>query len=345
MQKWNRDGTLTREAALYNLLAQHFKKIYFFTYGNKNELNYQKYLKPNIKIVFKNSRFSPLIYSFLIPFYHRRILKRCSFFKSNQTDGAWSAYFAKLVNPKAKFVFRSGFPWSLFLRSENKLFYPLVYLLEKWLCRASDLALTASLLEKSRSKIKTLPNWVDTNLFKSQNRKPKARNRIVYLGRLHKQKNLFSLINALKGTKVALDLIGKGPLKKSLEQTAKNQKVRVDFKGKIEHNELPQTLTRYPIFVLPSSYEGCPKSLLEAMACGLACVATTVPGSREIITHKKTGLLAKPNAQSLRKNILNLINNPKQQKNLGQAARKFILKNHSLDKIAAKEVKLYENLI
>jgi len=345
LQKWCRNGTLTREVAFYNCLAQHFKKIYFFTYGNKNELNYQKYLKPNIRIISKNSRFSPLIYSLLIPLYRRRILKRCSFFKSNQTDGAWSAYLAKLVNPKAKFVFRSGFPWSLFVRYENKLLYPFVYLLETWLCRASDLALGAYLPEKSRPKMQTIPNWVDTNLFKPQNRKPKAKNRIVFVGRLHKQKNLSSLINALKGTNIALDLIGEGPLKKSLKQTAKKQKVRVDFKGKIEHNKLPQVLDRYPIFVLPSSYEGSPKSLLEAMACGLACVATSVPGSRAIITHGKTGLLAKPEAQSLHKNIIYLINNPRLQKVLGQAARKSVVQNYSLKKTAAKEAKIYAKLI
>lgn len=350
LQKWAEQGLLLREVALYNYLAPRFNKIYFFTYGNRGELKYKKYLAPNIKIIFKKSRLPSPLHSFLLPFYHRQILQTCSFLKSNQSDGAWSAYLAKLTNPKARFIFRTGFTWSIFLKHENKLGYLIAIIIEFWLYRVCDLALVTSQAQKTYlqkkysipdSKIKIVGNFVDTDLFRPNPKTPKFKKRVIFIGRLHPQKNLKNLIKALKNTDLSLDIAGQGKLKNELAKLAQKLKVKINFLGIIPHQNLPHLLNYYPIFVLPSLYEGFPKSLLEAMACGLACITT----SRELIQDQKTGLFASPASSSLKKGLLKLAHNPKLCINLGREARAFVLKNYSLKKISQEEIRVYEKFV
>ena len=68
---------------------------------------------------------------------------------------------------------------------------------------------------------------------------------------------------------------------------------RVHFLGGVE--DIPALLAESDIFVLPTlgrgRMEGCPVALLEAMACGKACIVTDIPGSHDLIEHGKSGLL------------------------------------------------------
>lgn len=355
LEKWAAVGILTREVSLYNLLARQFHKIYFFTYGNKKELKYQKYLAPNIKIIFKKSRLPSLFYSFLLPLYHYRVLQSCSFFKSNQHLGAWGAYLAKLLaNPKGKFILRTGFIWSLFLKNENRFFYFLARILESWLYRFCNLALVSSKADKKylqkkyhlpSSKIKVLANYVDTNLFKPDPKVPKLKGKIIFVGRLHPQKNLPNLIKALRNTDIELDIIGQGKLKEKLERYAKNCRVKVNFLGNLPHQNLPRFLNRYRTFVLPSFYEGLPKSLAEAMACGLACLGTRVAGIKEIIKHKNNGYLVEPDAKSIQQGLQYLMKNEGLRNKLGNNARQTILERFTLKDVALQEIRIYKYLL
>ncbi len=116
---------------------------------------------------------------------------------------------------------------------------------------------------------------------------------------------------------------------------------RVHFLGKVE--DIPALLAESDIFVLPtiSKGEGCPVALLEAMACGKACVATNVPGSRDLIQDQKTGLLAFPqDHENLSHALRTLIADSNLRIQLGQEAHRSIMNNHTID----HEVKKYETL-
>ena len=67
-----------------------------------------------------------------------------------------------------------------------------------------------------------------------------------------------------------------------------------EFRDVVDHRSLPEVYGSADVFVLASFTEGHPKVLLEAMACGLPCVASDCEGNRSIVTHEKTGLLFDP---------------------------------------------------
>ena len=80
------------------------------------------------------------------------------------------------------------------------------------------------------------------------------------------------------------------------------------------------------------------------MACGLSCIGTNVEGIKEIIQHKENGYLCEPDVESIKKAILEVLNNKNLQEKISQNARKTILENFSFEKILEKEIELYETL-
>ena len=102
------------------------------------------------------------------------------------------------------------------------------------------------------------------------------------------------------------------------------------------------------IICLPSAYgEGFPKVLLEGAACGRALVATDLPGCRELIKDKETGLLVPPNnPKALAEALLSLINNRDACARLGEAARRFVVSEQlSASSIAEETIQIYQEAL
>lgn len=123
---------------------------------------------------------------------------------------------------------------------------------------------------------------------------------------------------------------------------------RVHFLGKV--SDIPALLAETDIFVLPTKgsgrMEGCPVALLEAMACGKSCVATNVPGSRDIIGDGVSGLLVEPeNADALAKAINRLIEDKDLREKMGEAVRKRVETSFSIEREVAAHEQLYLELM
>jgi glycosyltransferase involved in cell wall biosynthesis len=87
--------------------------------------------------------------------------------------------------------------------------------------------------------------------------------------------------------------------------------------------EVRRYLAMMDIFVLPSYREGLPRSILEAMACGLPVIATDIRGCREAVLDGATGLLVPPgDAQALTSAVLDLIDHPEKARQMGEEGRR-----------------------
>jgi starch synthase len=91
-------------------------------------------------------------------------------------------------------------------------------------------------------------------------------------------------------------------------------------------NDIRDLLRATDVFAFPSIYESVGVALLEAMACGLAVVASRVGGIPEIVTDGVSGLLVPPGeATPLAEALIRLTRDPKHRIALGQAARERAL--------------------
>jgi glycosyltransferase involved in cell wall biosynthesis len=121
---------------------------------------------------------------------------------------------------------------------------------------------------------------------------------------------------------------------------------RIHFLGGVQN--VPALLAETDIFVLPTINrgEGCAIALLEAMACAKACVATDVPGSRDVISHGQNGFLADAESpERLRLFLEILIGDIDLRFRFGSAARQHILQNYTIEREVAKYEALYLELL
>jgi len=143
-----------------------------------------------------------------------------------------------------------------------------------------------------------------------------------------------------------LVIVGSGPIQSQLERMAGELGIvdSVEFVGL--QSDVPAQLHRGAIGVLPSRWEGMPNALLEAMACGLACVATRVSGSEDVIQHGTNGLLVESeDYMGMAEAILTLLQNPETASCYGQAACKTIAQDYSLEYITDRYTEIYRRLV
>lgn len=148
---------------------------------------------------------------------------------------------------------------------------------------------------------------------------------IVSVHRLSKKKGCEFSLKAIallieNGFNIRYSIIGSGKIQKNLEKLIKtlNLEKHVIFLGEIPNADIPAILNTADIFILPSvtdpdgTQEGIPNALKEAMAMGIPSISTYHAGIREVIIHKKTGLLVPERDHiTLAKAITDLLTNNK----------------------------------
>lgn len=201
--------------------------------------------------------------------------------------------------------------------------------------------------------IRIIPNGVDLHRFQALNADAIDAQRaqtVVCVSKLRYEKGIDVLLQAWylvhqQRPQARLILVGSGPVQASLEQMARALDIAdsVEFAGL--QRDVPAQLQRGAIAVLPSRWEGMPNALLEAMASGLACVATRVSGSEDLIRSGHNGLLVEPeDAQQMAQALLTLLNDPSLLRRYGQEARATIEQQYGLEQIIDKYTAMYQEL-
>ena len=141
-----------------------------------------------------------------------------------------------------------------------------------------------------------------------------------------------------------MDVVGDGSERPRLEELSKRLDVDARFHGVVPNPELPNLLRRAAVFAQLSSHEGAPKTILEAMSCGTAVLASDVPGTRDLLEDGKTGVLTALSAEAAGKALRRLLSDAEERRRLGNAARRRILEDFSLDKVSETELKLLDGV-
>ena len=89
---------------------------------------------------------------------------------------------------------------------------------------------------------------------------------------------------------------------------------------------------------MPSLFEGHPKALIEAMACGTAVIGTNVDGIRNLIRHEETGLLCLPTVEGVRSALQRLLADEHLLKQLGRKARAAVEQEYGLNQVVSREL-------
>ncbi len=137
---------------------------------------------------------------------------------------------------------------------------------------------------------------------------------------------VFALPPQRRGTGAArpveLVVFGDGPQRPQLQMLPLAQAGRLHLFG--SRGDVDACLPALDLFALSSLWEGEPIALLEAMACGLACVATDTSGARELLGDGAGLLCPIGQPAALSAALAQLWGSPSQRQVLGQRARKAV---------------------
>jgi sugar transferase (PEP-CTERM/EpsH1 system associated) len=217
---------------------------------------------------------------------------------------------------------------------------------------SADAAWVARRIERvPASRMRIIHNGVDLEFFRPRPCALSFRKRAIHVARLNLIKDQTTLLKAAKLVINAepdfhLDIVGDGPSREELMTLHRELQLQHSVRFLGSREDIRDLLSQADLFVLSSLSEGISLTLLEAMAMQLPVVATDVGGNREVVVHKKTGLLVPAQSpQLLADAILALLNNPEQTRSMGQAGRLRVEGEFDLHRVVREYESLYKHML
>lgn len=172
-----------------------------------------------------------------------------------------------------------------------------------------------------------VPNAIDVSSLEINvdKRYPKQ---IIFAGRLSSEKGIDSLISIAQklSDEIHLIILGAGPEEQKIKDLTKTHK-NIHFLGYQNKKDTISLIRGSDILIQPSLQEGISSTLLEAMVCKTAIIASNVGGNKEIIENGINGMLVEPHEiQSFVKQITNLLNDAQLRESLVNQASKNVEK-------------------
>jgi glycosyltransferase involved in cell wall biosynthesis len=117
---------------------------------------------------------------------------------------------------------------------------------------------------------------------------------------------------------------------------------KVEITGWIEPGEARERMRKLDLFVHYSRWDALPNAVLEAMALGLPVVASAIPGNRDLVSHGRTGFLAKSEVE-LFEYCLKLIDDPSLRRRLGESGQERVRREFGRGEALARLEALYSS--
>jgi glycosyltransferase involved in cell wall biosynthesis len=203
-------------------------------------------------------------------------------------------------------------------------------------------------------KLAVIPNGVDVQKYAPGPSNFKfqlnAQRLFVYQGRIATEKNVEAMLKAWKrsnlGDSCKLAIVGNGPLCASLMPFYGEEDGIIWVGFVADEQRRIDILRAADVFILPSLLEGLSLSLLEAMACGIACVATDAGADGEVLEDGAGVILTTHRVTSQLCTLLPLFRDHREWTTLlGQKARKRVLERYTLSGNITQLEKLYADIL
>jgi N-acetyl-alpha-D-glucosaminyl L-malate synthase BshA len=206
-------------------------------------------------------------------------------------------------------------------------------------------------------EIEVIPNFVDTALFKrmadTKLRKtiaPNGERILIHISNFRLVKRVTDVIRifnlVLKKIPSKLVLVGDGPDRSSCENLCRELELgdSVKFLGK--QAELVELLSAADLFLMPSQSESFGLSALEAMACEVPVISSSVGGLPELVVHGETGYIAEiGDVERMAKYAIELLSNNTRREMFAKAGRKRAVENFDIDEIVGVYERHYERVL
>ncbi len=197
-----------------------------------------------------------------------------------------------------------------------------------------------------------IPNGVDLRFFKPSGQSKRVQNELLFVGRLHPQKNLVNLIEAIQLLKsenflVRLTIIGSGPQKQEILDLINKHSLKGIIK--LEGEKTPPELVNYynhsAAFILPSIYEGQALTVLEAWASKTPVIVSKTGDNTYLVKEGVNGYFI--DNQSSPKSIAQAIKKALGDKNLnktGQNGYNLVKDSYTWENSARLTKALYDKV-
>lgn len=253
-----------------------------------------------------------------------------------------------------------------FFKGAPKLNWMIYYPIEKWLARYTDVIITINREDYERAKEKLKPRnngrfysvsgvGIDTAQYdaKKTHRNQKRAElglkdgdiALISMGDLIERKNYATAIRAVAlASKKDLHyyICGKGPNEDKLKSLSEELGVsdHIHFLG--FRSDIKDLLAASDIFLFTTLQEGLPRSMMEAMASGLPCIASKIRGNTDLLEGSNGGFLCDPtNAAEFAEKIDLLAQDPALREVIGENSL-ITIKNFNIDTVIDEFRAIYE---
>ena len=206
-------------------------------------------------------------------------------------------------------------------------------------------------------EIEVIYNFIDIEKYKKQDSEifrrhiaPNGEKVLVHVSNFRLVKRVADTIRILEKVKkeipTKLVLVGDGPDRSECEHLARDLNLQKDviFLGK--QDGLVEILSASDLFLMPSQSESFGLSALEAMACGVPVVSSSVGGLPELNIHNETGYIAEiGDVDRMAKYAIELLSNEKRYKSFSKNSRDRAVKHFDKNSIVPKYVEYYEKIL